>query len=313
MKKIWQFLQQHIRSDFHPFFYGFIAVFLAGSIYYNYRVDFEDSFLDYQEGFTKFLYYFLTNIFAYIVPVLAYAFFSKNRNFLRSGEFWVKSLAALAFLSFDRCAFFIDDLAHEFFQPKTYRWASKIANNLLGLFTMMLPFFVLYRIYDRSEQHLYGLAPKKFDVKPYFTMLAIMLPLIVAASFLPSFLKQYPMYEVTRAHVQFDVPQWVTVAGYELAYGLNFVSIEFFFRGFLVIGMISLLGRGAIVPTACVYCFLHFGKPMGEAISSIFGGYILGVVAYETRGIWGGVIVHVGIAWMMEIAAFVQKAFSAES
>ena len=94
---------------------------------------------------------------------------------------------------------------------------------------------------------------------------------------------------------------------------VGFVQLfEFFFRGFLVIGMISLLGRGAVLPMACVYCFLHFGKPMGEAISSIFGGYILGVVAYETRGIWGGVIVHVGIAWLMELAAFTQKLFKAE-
>ena len=309
MKKIWQFLKKHVTIDFNPAYYGFIAVFLTVSIYYNYKVDFEDSFLDYQEGFTKFFYYFLTNIFAYIVPVFAYAYFSKNRTFLTSAEFWIKSLIALAFLSFDRCSFFIDDLAGELFHPRMYRWSTKIFNNLLGIFTMMLPFFLLYSMYDRAEKHLYGLAPKKFDVKPYFTMLAIMLPLIVAASFLPSFLNQYPMYESSRAHIQMNVKEWVTVAGYEISYALNFVSIEFFFRGFLVIGMISVLGRGSIVPMACVYCFLHFGKPMGEAISSIFGGYILGVVAYETRGIWGGVIVHVGIAWMMELAAFIQKAF----
>lgn len=309
MKKIWNFLKQHVQADGNPFYYGFVALFLTGCIYYNYRVDFEDSFLDYQEGFTKFLYFFLTNLFAYLVPVLAYAFFYRNRSFLSSPEFWVKSLVALALLSFDRCAFFIHDFVYEVFHPRTYRWVSKISNNLLGIFTMILPLFVLYRIYDRDKKHLYGLAPEKFDVKPYFTMLAIMLPLLLAASFFPSFLNQYPMYETSQAHRYLNVPEWVTVAGYEIAYALNFVSIEFFFRGFLIIGMISVLGRGAVVPMACVYCFLHFGKPMGEAISSIFGGYILGVVAYETRGVWGGVIVHVGIAWLMELIAFIQKLF----
>lgn len=312
MKKIWGYLKQHVIADFNPSYYGFIAVFLAVSIYFNYKIDFEDSFLDYQEGFTKFLYYYLTNLFSYLIPVFAYAFFSKNRTFLSSPEFWIKSLVALALLSFDRCFFFIDDFVQEFFQPKMYRWVSKIAGNLLGIFTMILPFYILYRVYDHKEGHMYGLAPKKFDVKPYFIMLALMLPLIIAASFLPSFLNQYPMYEASRAHLQLNVPEWITVAGYEIAYALNFISIEFFFRGFLIIGMISLLGRGAIVPMACVYCFLHFGKPMGEAISSIFGGYILGVVAYETRGIWGGVIVHVGIAWLMELTAFVQKLFRPE-
>jgi hypothetical protein len=58
---------------------------------------------------------------------------------------------------------------------------------------------------------------------------------------------------------------------------------------------------------AVIYCQLHFGKPLGEAISSIFGGYILGVISYQTKNIWGGVLVHVGIAWLMEVAGFFQK------
>jgi len=69
----------------------------------------------------------------------------------------------------------------------------------------------------------------------------------------------------------------------------------------------SVLGRGAVLTMVVTYCFLHFGKPLGESISSIFGGFILGVVAYETRSIWGGVILHMGIAWMMDLAAYLQK------
>jgi membrane protease YdiL (CAAX protease family) len=85
------------------------------------------------------------------------------------------------------------------------------------------------------------------------------------------------------------------------------VGIELLFRGFMVIGMASVLGRAAVVPMVVTYCFLHFGKPAGEAVSSIFGGFILGVIAYETRSIWGGIIIHVGIAWAMELAAYWQK------
>lgn len=312
MKKIWNYLKQHVIVDFNPYHYGFVFLFLTLCIWFNYRVDFEDSFLDQQEGFIKFLYFFITHLFAYLVPVLSYAFFSKDKSFLYSPEFWIKSTVALSLLSFDRCVFFIDDIVQELFHPRTHRWVSKITNNLLGIFTMIMPLFLLYWKYDRTEKHLYGLAPKRFDTKPYITMLAIMLPLIIVASFLPSFLNQYPMYEHTRAHEHLNVPEWITVAGYESAYGLNFLSIEFFFRGFLVIGMIRLLGRGAVLPMACVYSFIHFGKPMGEAISSIFGGYLLGVVAYETRGIWGGVIVHVGLAWLMELIAFTQKIFQSQ-
>jgi membrane protease YdiL (CAAX protease family) len=115
------------------------------------------------------------------------------------------------------------------------------------------------------------------------------------------------MYKTSGAHVHLNVPEWVTVAGYEIAYGLDFITVEYLFRGFMVIGMMTILGRGAVVTMAVVYCVLHFGKPAGEAISSVFGGYMLGVVAYETRSVWGGIIVHMGIAWMMEVVAFIQK------
>ena len=106
----------------------------------------------------------------------------------------------------------------------------------------------------------------------------------------------------------YPTPEYLYAGIYEIAYGLNFISVELFFRGFLVVGLMSLLGRKAVLAMVAAYCFLHFGKPAGEAISSIFGGFILGVVAYETKSIWGGVIIHVGIAWSMEIVATIQHA-----
>ena len=102
------------------------------------------------------------------------------------------------------------------------------------------------------------------------------------------------------------MPEYATVAIYEFCYGIGFIAVELFFRGFLVIGLVSLLGKDVILPMAATYVFLHFGKPAGEAISSFFGGYILGVIALYSGNIWGGVFVHVGIAWLMEAMAWFQ-------
>jgi membrane protease YdiL (CAAX protease family) len=77
-----------------------------------------------------------------------------------------------------------------------------------------------------------------------------------------------------------------------------------FFRGFLVIGLSKLLGKNVILPMAATYVVLHFGKPMGETISSVLGGYILGIIALYSRNIWGGVFIHGGIAFLMEVFAF---------
>jgi len=38
------------------------------------------------------------------------------------------------------------------------------------------------------------------------------------------------------------------------------------------------------------YASIHFGKPLGETIPSVFGGYLLGVLALYTRSIWGGLL-----------------------
>jgi hypothetical protein len=69
------------------------------------------------------------------------------------------------------------------------------------------------------------------------------------------------------------------------------------------------VGKAAILPMACFYCTIHFGKPLGECISSYFGGMILGIVVYHTRSIFGGLMVHLGIAWLMEIGGYVGNAY----
>jgi hypothetical protein len=158
----------------------------------------------------------------------------------------------------------------------------------------------------RKKTYLYGLNNNRFDTRPYFIMLAIMIPFIGLASFLPGFLNQYPMYNSGNSLHPYPQPEFLFAGIYEIGYALNFISVELFFRGFLVVGLMQFAGRKVVLAMAASYCFLHFGKPSGEAISSIFGGYILGVIAYETKSIWGGVIIHIGIAWAMELVAIVQ-------
>jgi hypothetical protein len=306
LKRIWKYLQQHVRADFNVKHYGFVFIFLTAALFINYTFNFDDLVLKSQTGFTKFIYYFLFYAFSYYVPLLTVSR-SGDKNFFRKKLFWIKSIVGIAVLSLDSSAFFLRDLITTWFEFGLQLWAYKVIINLMGVITVLLPLYVMYLRYDKSQSHYYGLSPKRFDTSPYFQMLLIMLPLLTAASFLPSFMKQYPMYRVSDAHILLQVPEWVTVLIYEFAYGLDFITVELLFRGFFVIGMIQIMGRHSVLAMAVMYCFLHTGKPLGEAISSVFGGYVLGVVAFETRSVWGGVIVHVGIAWMMEIIGFGQK------
>ena len=98
---------------------------------------------------------------------------------------------------------------------------------------------------------------------------------------------------------------WEYTLLYEAAYAFDFVMTELVFRGTLVVGMAVIMGRSAVLPMVAVYCLIHFGKPLVEAISSVFGGYILGALAFQTRHIWGGVVVYICIALTMEVMGLV--------
>lgn len=176
----------------------------------------------------------------------------------------------------------------------------RIANFLfLGPIWMIIP-LIWWKFFD-DEKRFYGCSLKNVSWSAYGLMLLAMVPLITAASFLPDFQHYYP--KARNAWPGGGAEAWHYVL-YELLYGVDFVYVELFFRGFMVMALGKLIGKDAIVLTAVMYCTIHFGKPLGETISSIFGALILGSLAYETRSIAGGIIVHIGIAWLMELGGF---------
>ncbi len=150
-----------------------------------------------------------------------------------------------------------------------------------------------------------GLTRKNFSALPYFGLLACTLPLIALASTQHGFLLVYPKRKNLAYLHEYAHPVWPGRLSYEISYGLDFLGIELFFRGLLVVAVVRYVGQDAILPMAAFYCTIHFGKPLGECISSFFGGVILGVLAARTRTILGGLIVHLGLAWLMELGGWI--------
>ena len=63
---------------------------------------------------------------------------------------------------------------------------------------------------------------------------------------------------------------------------------------------------------AAMYVSIHFGKPLGETISSFFGGYILGIITINSRNIIGGTIV--GLSMLdVTFVQYIQQTVSAVS
>lgn len=134
----------------------------------------------------------------------------------------------------------------------------------------------------------------------YFAMLALVVPMAYAVSFSPAFLATYPKYAAAGR-------SWTQFLLWEAGYGFQFFMLEFFFRGFLLFALARYLGPVAIFIAIVPYAMIHFGKPLAETLGSVLAGIALGTIALRTRSIYGGVLVHCGVAWSMDLFALMRK------
>jgi len=309
MKKFLNYFTDFHRSYFNVAMYASVLLFIAALITFNYTFDFEDSYIDKFQGKNiRILFFFLYHGLAYYgVLFIIWLFNPKQIQF--TWQFWLKSLLGLAILGFDRSIFpQIWQQIMPLFPFHTRLFYFKVFFNLYGFITIVFTLFLIKMVFDRNTgEGLYGIRFRKVDWKAYWIMLLVMVPIILSATILPSILEYYPTYKRVggiRFAQFYQVKEWVSILIYETAYLTDFLNTELFFRGFLVIGLSKLMGKNVVLPMVACYAVLHFGKPMGETISSVFGGYILGVIALYSRNIWGGVFLHGGIAMLMEIFAF---------
>jgi hypothetical protein len=256
--------------------------------------------------FRRFTGYFLL----YVIPFLiAYSIQDKKfiPVFFKNKWFIVLLFFAPALFSFRVNFDFHHGILQSVFVADALIFWRKCIDWVVRVFVIMIPLYFLWRRKDAHVMPFYGSAWMP-TVRPYIIMLLIMIPLIWWAASHQSFLHMYPRARVIQSlGVPHDFFHYLV---YELCYGFDFISIEFFFRGFLILAFMRIAGMNCILPAACFYCCIHLGKPMPEAISSFFGGLILGTVSYHTKSIWGGFVVHLGIAWMMEIAGYISHAFN---
>jgi hypothetical protein len=298
MKKIVDQLKSYIQ--YYPIWYWVLMfAFCTFSVYINYAWGLQ-AYMDTLHGLNEYgayvLLYAVHSLFAFIL----YALVSRSFGFLRKPGFWL--VLVLGFMIF---AFRAVTWQHlkiiDYFSVEWHYYINHLVyNDIFRFLYLCVPVAIVWFFRDKKEMPLYGFSGIGHQQKVYWILLLCMVPLIAGASMLSDFLDYYPrLRKINNAGG--TVMDMLT---YELFYGMDFVSIELFFRGFMVMAFIRYLGPHAILPMAAFYMSIHYGKPMGEAISSFFGGTILGVLAFHSRSIYGGIMVHMGIAWLMELGGF---------
>lgn len=161
-----------------------------------------------------------------------------------------------------------------------------------------LPILIVKCIF-RGRVRDYGLklVLKKRHLALYGAMLLFMVPIVFYVSTRTDFLKIYPFYRGAPLAPLGAILVW------EAAYGIQFIALEFFFRGFLVLGLERYIGRYAVWVAVVPYCMIHYHKPPLEAFIAIVAGVVLGEVARRTRSIMGGVLMHLCVALSMDALA----------
>lgn len=306
MKTITGYLQQYVRSLNWLSTLG-ITLLTAILITLNYTVGIEQRCMSIDHYGLRFLAFFGVFVFVYGAAwLIQYA--THRKTFNTSPFFWFLILAAPAIFA-GKVSF--DWITRLFTNQLSFPWHQYgyLVLNWPLKCLLVLGFITLIWKWGKYKEPVAGMSIKGFDAKPYFILLLMMVPLIVFASTQADFLRTYPKVHRIDFIEPFVQQTWGYKLVYELSYGIDFLTIETFFRGFLILAFARYAGKHAILPMAAFYCAIHFGKPLLECITSYFGGMILGVVVYHTRSIWGGLIVHLGIAWLMEAGGAIGHAY----
>jgi hypothetical protein len=135
----------------------------------------------------------------------------------------------------------------------------------------------------------YGLSTQNFrsNMRLYYPLLAIMLPVLWVACSYSSFNQFYPLYKPSSLN---------DLLLYEAIYLTQFFAVEFFYRGFCLFRFERLAPGLGIFIMVIPYALLHIHKPFPEAMGSIVAGLVLGGLALKSRSIWPGVLCHCSVA-----------------
>lgn len=298
---------RHYFQDGNKKVWIFTTLVLAILVFLNYSFKIEPAIKSYQSSGLRFCLFFLLYAFIFTTCYGIHFLFSKNVIPYKKEFFTLLLICPLLFaakISFN-VSFIISDTWSS--EPWTKFWAL-VLNWPVKCIVMLA---VIYGIWSwgEYEKPVAGMN-RNFNWKPFVLLLLFVIPLVAVASTMSDFQHTYPKVKNIAFIYPYTRNDFLPAFLYELSYGTDFLTIESFFRGFVVLAFVRYAGKDAVLPMAAFYCTIHFGKPLLECITSYIGGIFLGVIVYNTRSIWGGLIVHLGMAWLMEIAGYLSNYYN---
>ena len=169
------------------------------------------------------------------------------------------------------------------------------------LFLVFLP-MVVARLFAKLTPRATGVRLRGTwpDAITYGILFLIFLPVVVLVARDPAFQQTYPFFRPSRWAKGDLTIGWDFVL-FEIVYCAQFFAVEYFFRGFMVIGLKRTLGWASVLVMLAPYCMIHYYKPMPEAMGAIGAGLVLGALSWRTETIIWGWALHYGVALTMDL------------
>jgi membrane protease YdiL (CAAX protease family) len=146
--------------------------------------------------------------------------------------------------------------------------AKAVERTVLYLVIPLLIILLILR--DHPSEYGFSLGKWKEGLLWAVGAIVVLAPILYFTSRIPAMVRFY-------ASIERSVGNVVYVSA------LDLFSSEFFFRGFILFGLLRVAGPNAVLLQAVPFALGHFGKPELETMSSIFGGVGFGYVAWRTR------------------------------
>lgn len=195
----------------------------------------------------------------------------------------------------------VERTLHEWSYHQGARLAWFGVSTILG-YTVLPILMITFVFRERLVEYGVGVRGVAADWPIYVLFAVVMLPLVWMCSGEERFQQTYPFYHVqSRDDIGPSFWRW------EVIYAVQFMALEFFFRGFIVHGTKHRFGAYSVFVMVIPYCMIHFVKPIPETMGSILAGVGLGVVSLITRSVWPGAALHIMVAWGMDSSVLLRR------
>jgi membrane protease YdiL (CAAX protease family) len=155
---------------------------------------------------------------------------------------------------------------------------------------LVVPILTLILLRERPTEYGLRIGDWRIGLPVILGVAVLVTPIVVIVSGLPDFDLYY-------RHDASALPS--AVLGNVLSVG----AAEFLFRGFLMWTLIRIAGPSGVVLATLPFVFTHLGKPELETLSTFFGGLGFGWIAWRTRSVLYGALLHAYLISLMLLVA----------